>query len=194
MKKKILIILTMIVLLLMVGLALRSCPCFESFSSKDLIWAKQISEIKAILKETKDISTEGQLRPVQIVREVDLTGDGISEALVTTGSGGAYSDDLVLFVWKGDSPALAKFINALGEESSIIFSEGASVRNGASVNWKPEQRIIYSSSWNIDFNGALADCEVNAYQYDDNQLAFVYQEDLSATIGLEFCAVLQQSL
>ena len=48
MRKKILISLTAAILLLVVGLALRFCPCLEP-SSKDLVWAKQISKIKTIL-------------------------------------------------------------------------------------------------------------------------------------------------
>jgi len=193
MRKKILISLTAAILLLVVGLALRFCPCLES-SSKDLVWAKQISKIKTILKETEDISAEGQLRPVQVVREADLTGDGVPEALVAIGSGGAYTDDLALFIWQGDKPVLAKFIDAAGEEGPIILSEGASVRNGASVNWKPEQKVIYAGSWNVDFDGALADCEVNAYQYSRDSLAFVYNQNLSADLGSQFCADLRQSL
>lgn len=193
MKKKTLISLTVVVLLLVAGASLRYCACRQP-TSKDLVWSKQLSKIKTVLKENENFSSERRSRPIQIVRETDLTGDGVAEALVATGSGGAYADDLVLFTWVMDEPVLAKFINDKNEETLIIFSEGASVRNGMRVDWQPEQRVIYSGSWSVDFDGSLAGCGVNAYQYDDNRLAFVYHQDLSVSLGSEFCANLRQSL
>lgn len=194
MKRKTLIITLVIVLLIILALVWKYCPCFKETLPENLVWSDHLSEIKSVLKDNQDIWTGEQLRPVQISREVDLTGDGVPEVLVTTGSGGAYTDDLVLFVWRDNEPRLAKFIDAAGEEGPMIFSEGASVRNGASVDWQPEQEVIYSGSWNVDFNGILADCEVNAYQYSEDDLAFVYNQGLSAGLGSDFCANLRESL
>jgi len=192
MKKKTIIILV-ILLVIVVSSAWRFCPCGKE---KTFSWSDNLSEIKVIIKEAKEGNKllSEQLRSVQIVRESDLTGDGIPEALILTGTGGAYTEDLALFILKDDKPALAKFIDENGDRRSIIFTEGSSVRNGSKIDWQPENKIIYTTSWSLNFNGTLDDCRADAYKYDNNKQAFVYDQNLSDSLGQEFCASLSTSL
>lgn len=192
MKKKTIIILVVILVAIAV-LVWKFCPCGEG---EAFSWADHLSEIKAVLREANKGNklTDGQSREVQISREADLTGDGMPEALVLAGTGGAYTEDLALFVMKDGKPALAKFVNENGEREPIIFAEGASVRNGSKVDWQPEKKIIYMSSWGVDFNGVLDSCGTEAYQYDGNKQAFVYDKNLSASLGRGFCSDLRASL
>ncbi len=130
-------------------------------------------------------------RPMTIAQEGDITGDGVPEALVFLGEGGAYTEYLTLVRIKDDIPVVAQFKKEDGEISPLMFLDGASVMNGASVGMLPEKNAIYSGSWSRSVEGepygGLSNCIVEAYQWNPQAEVFDFSQSLSDEMRPGYC-------
>jgi hypothetical protein len=69
-------------------------------------WEAMIPKMRQLLKST---GTSEERYPIGIRETADLTDDGVPEALVYLGGGGAYTDSLALIRLVNNKPVLAEF-------------------------------------------------------------------------------------
>jgi len=117
----------------------------------------------------------------------DITGDGVPEALVYTGDGGASTDFLVLMRIEGGKPVLARFKDAKGKRFDPGFLEGASVTHGIHGN-APDENAIYLGSHFINDTGTgFSRCSVRAYRWNAETKTFDWNRNLSTQLTRSFC-------
>jgi hypothetical protein len=157
-------------------------------------WKRMIPEIRALLqKEFPDQRIETHYA-ITIVATGDITGDGVPEALVTLGDGGAYTDEVTLVRMEGHNPVVAVFRQKDSKVSFMVFAQGSSVRHGETVEMKPERQAVYAGHWSTDDAGKVYGCYVEAYRWDAKTRTFDFNEKLSGEIGREFCRKVASNL
>ncbi len=158
-------------------------------TTKAVDWASLASDIQVLLKkqEFSGMVEVGRPKyPENFVQKADITGDGIEEALVGFGSG-AYMGYLTLIQIENGKPVVAQFKQKDGKISSLMFLDGASVRNGARVAMLPEKNAIYSGSWGTDDYGKVNNCSLDAYQWNSKTNTFDFNITLSNELKPDFC-------
>lgn len=164
----------------------------ENKTVKKTEWEDFIPEIRdEIKKDFKDQQFEDK-NSLSIYEKNDITGDGIPEALVSLGSGGAYTGELVLARFENEKPVLSLFKQKNGKVSYIIFIDGASASNGEIVKMLPDKNAIYSGRYGINSAGKLEICGVDAYRWNRDTKIFEYNKTLSGEIQADFCAGLKK--
>jgi hypothetical protein len=159
--------------------------------SKPIDWKSLIPTIREILGPTF-LGVRVELNtPMSIFQENDITGDGVPEALVDLGTGGAYTSFLTLMRIENGKPVVAEFKQKDGKISPLIFPQGASVMNGESVVMLQERNAIYAGHWSKSVTGipfgSLTDCDVEAYRWNSDTKTFDFDLNLSNEIRQEFC-------
>lgn len=160
----------------------------ETRDAQQSAWAGRLSEIQGIV----DVEVEGlkdfNPRPASIFKEVDVTGDGIKEAMVNLGAGGAYTDWIVLMRMERDKPVLVKFQDANGEVSVLTFNVGASARYSVQFNAVSEKRSVYSIEKEVADDGkSLTSCSLKAFTWNKNTNLFEYNQSLVTELKPELC-------
>lgn len=150
-------------------------------------WEDKLPEIESALRKAFPEANVGEIYPVGIREKSDLTGDGVEEALVLLGSGGAYTEQLSLARIKNDKVEMAKFKQREGAVSPLVFLSGASVRNGESVKLAPGDKAVASVSWRLDPMGNLEQCEVDVYLWNRETEVFEYDSILSDGSKSKLC-------
>lgn len=160
-------------------------------SASAVNWQSLISEIREVIGPNFfDVKIE-EFSPLAISEEKDITGDGVKEAFIDLGSGGAYTGYLALMKIEDSRPVLAQFRQEDGTISPVLFLEGASVMNGEAVEMLSEKNAIYSGHWSKSIDGepfgSLTDCDAEAYQWNEQLKVFEFSKILSLEIRPEFC-------
>lgn len=187
MKRGILLIIALIVLGSAAGY-LWNQNAMRVASSVD--WEKELPAVKsALISAFPDITIE-EVTTISIYEQADLTNDGLREALVTMGTGGAYTDFLTLVTKKENTIQAARFTDANGKISPLTFLAGSSVLNGSDVAMWPAQNAIYQGSWSFDEKGVFTHCEVQAYQWEEESGTFAFRTSLSDELETDFCSKL----
>lgn len=153
--------------------------------------------MRTVLKQAfSDIRVE-ESRPISIGEKVDITGDGVPEALVALGTGGAYTDFFVLMRIEDDKPIVPLFKQKDGKVSMSLFLAGASVMNGETVVMFPKRNTIYAGHWSRGESGtpfgSLTNCSVEAYQWNASTKTFNFSAGLSNEIRPDFCREIESS-
>jgi hypothetical protein len=160
----------------------------EYVSLEDISWDDFLPSIRDMAEDMfSDIQVGDSF---SIWEEEDVTGDGLNEALVYVGQGGAYTSYLTLVRLENDQPVIAEFKKKDNSISSVIFLEGASVMNGETVSFSPEENIVYSGHWSKNTTGSLSDCSVEAYQWNDGTQLFEFSQVFSDEIKDDYCQAL----
>ena len=159
---------------------------------KSVNWESLIPLIRKIIGPTfLGIKVE-ERGTINIYKTSDITGDGIPEALVGLGQGGAYAGYLTLMRIENDKPAITQFKKKDGKISPLIFLEGSSVMNGATTVMLPEKNAIYQGSWSRATKeepyGEFSDCKVEAYQWNPHTKIFDFNQNLSNEIRPFYCS------
>ena len=95
------------------------------------------SALKAQFPDGKGVEEHysiGILRPADIA---DVTGDGVSEALVWLGTGGASTSEMAVMRIEDDKPVVALFKGRDGKISPMTFLRGAGVLHGDNIEMLP---------------------------------------------------------
>lgn len=190
MKKNLLIILVLIIAVAIVIFIYykkaNTLPASEKPALQTINWEEQMPAIKEALK--KEFPNEaGGNREVGIYKEGDVTGDGVPEALIYTGSGGVYTDKLVLVMIENGKPVLVKFKTKDGQVSILTFLSGSSVRHGETADIAPADSIVYSVSWSMDEVGNLETCDAQVYLWNKESRVFEYDQILTDGSKLTLC-------
>lgn len=145
-------------------------------------WGNLLPSIRPILRSTfSDVPLE-ESSPLSISQTEDVTGDGVPEALVNLGTGGAYTQYLALMRMEGGQPVVARFIRQDGNVAPVLFLSGASVMNGDDVGLLPDKQAIYTGYWGKDgATGNISECSVAVFQWQAETRTF----DFNASLGNE---------
>jgi hypothetical protein len=157
---------------------------------KPVDWENLVPIIQTVIGPTFLGVRVGE-RPMSIWQTSDITGDGVPEALVYLGQGGAYTSYLTLMRIENDKPVVAQFKQKDGEISPLMFLDGASVMNGESVVMLPEKNVIYAGHWSRTVSGepygGLSNCKVEAYQWNLQTKIFNFSQIFSNEIRPGYC-------
>lgn len=153
----------------------------------NITWSKLIPDIRSTLGSNFLDTKVEERQKISISKEQDITGDGISEALVDLGSGGAYTSFLTLARIDNGKVVIAQFRHEDGNIGPELFLDGASVRHGESVTMAAEKKAIYSLSWDMDENGQKTECVGTAYLWNSTDQIFDFDQKMSDQVQAEAC-------
>lgn len=119
----------------------------------------------------------------------DITGDGVPEAIVDLGTGGAATDLFTLMRIENNKPVAARFKQKDGKISSLMFTAGAggAGRYGSAVEMLVDKKAIYSASY-FAYSDESDYCRVEAYQWNSQTKIFEFNKSLSNEIQQDYCS------
>lgn len=153
---------------------------------KSIDWQDQIGSIRKLLGKSFLDTTPEERGEISIGDKADITGDGVDEALVYIGAGGAYTEYMTLVIYTKGQIGIAEFRHSDGSVSPELFQNGASVRHGEGVKLLPAEKAIYSLSVDRDENG-ISSCEAQAYRWNKDTDIFDFDADLSQKLSVSSC-------
>ncbi|GIW65558.1 MAG: hypothetical protein KatS3mg094_077 [Candidatus Parcubacteria bacterium] len=168
----------------------------------ELPYEKLIPKIRKLIIVNK-ITEEG-LDNLKIESEIDLTRDGIKEALVSLGFGGVAIDNYILITKKSFFNNILKIYNNVeilnfktenGEIKKLVLSQGTGGggKYGFFIKLLPEEGAIYQASY-FAYNSSKDFCRVNYYRYNKFLDLFEYDKKLSEFKGKVYCYKLCQNI
>ena len=167
--------------------ASRAAPSDLKSGPATVDWNSMIPGIRTALKQGLVDGVEARY-PIHIVREADITGDGVPEALVYTGDGGASTDFLAAMRIEDGTPVVARFKNANGKIADPGFLQGSSVTHGSSTEMLPEEKAIYLGGYFMNNTGTgLSRCNATAYRWNAKTKIFDWDRTLSKQITKIYC-------
>jgi predicted transcriptional regulator len=157
-------------------------------------WKDYIPEIKIqikknfpkIVKSRKD--WEGWFDKYEeiIKDEVDITGDGVSEALVTIDCGANVCSYTIMTI-ENDKPVIMRIKREDGKIDNILFSIGGGVYYFYSLELVKEEKAIVSSYTEFNNEDSVR-FDTKVYQYNPRKKIFEYNASLSERKRDEFCS------
>jgi hypothetical protein len=157
-------------------------------------WQKMIPAVREAL-ERQFPDAQVNEHPVGILRAghvADITGDGLSEAVVFFGLGGASTSQLTLMRMADGKPVVALFKDRAGKISPMVFLEGASVMHTDDVDLLRREHAVYSIHYNYGSNGKLHQCGGEAYTWNPQSKTFDYNSALTGTLTRTTCRQVPQ--
>jgi len=164
-------------------------PLSPTVACQQANWSALLPQIKNILIAAGAPSV-GQFVPLAVGEEVDITGDGCTEAVVLVDAGGAYTTTFALFRSENSSPVFAEQKENSGQIVKVMFDAGASVKNQLGYKTLPQDNGFYTFQKNYDEqNGQiiLANCEINTYVWNSATKVFDYNANLTTALSLQVC-------
>ena len=153
-----------------------------------------IVQWKALIPTIRDVLTQtghkcpGYRIHIEIVAASDLTGDGLSYALVDFCPGGAYTDSIVAMQMDHGKPVPARLRKANGEVlDGVEFGQGASVMHALDAKLVPEKKAIYDMFTDNDGAGHLVKCGLKAYVWNASAKAFDLNPQLTRQASQSYC-------
>ncbi len=155
-------------------------------------WNKKLTELENLFGSSFldiDLKSDRFMRGVSVWKEADITGDCISDVLVSLGNAGASTTNLTLVRMENNKPVIAKFKTKEGKVASLLFTEGASLLHGSDVVLLPEKNAIYQGHWmkNAVNPQVLDECDVEVYQWNAKTKIFEFNSQLSKEIEGDYC-------
>lgn len=171
------------------GLGENQCNCPADCKSVAANWQSLISDIRKVLGSSFTGMAIYPNQSITIDQTQDITGDGISEALVNAGTGGAATIGLILMRLENNKPVLANFKKSNGEIAPINFlsGSGGAGRYGATTEMLPNKNAIYTGAYMAYGNASSDYCKVEAYQWDAQAKIFNYSAALSSKLQKTYC-------
>lgn len=164
----------------------------SSSTNKTTIDENSISQIEKVIGPNFMEIKTGETDRMSIYKKADITGDSIDEALISLGSGGAYTTYFALVqidTKNNNEIKRAKFKTAEGKIDDVMFVEGASVSHGLSVEFAPSKKAIYSERWQVDpINPEKVSCEIEAYVWNSNSGLFEYNAKVGQDATDNYCS------
>jgi len=157
-------------------------------------WESLLPSIRPILAGAfSDVPLE-ESAPLSISQTDDITGDGVPEALVNLGTGGAHTQYLALMRIEDGQPVVVSFTQQSGSVAPALFLSGASVMNGDEVGLLSDKQAIYSGYWSRDgATGSVSECSVAVFQWQAETKTFDFNGSLGDEIRPGFCQKFDRS-
>jgi hypothetical protein len=159
-------------------------------NTKQIDWETMMPAVRSVLEKQFPAEHVGKPYPVGILRPghiADVTGDGIPEALVFLGTGGASTSALALMRIKDDKPIVALSKDRQGKTEPMVFLEGASVTHSDTVDLLPKVRSVSHLHFQYTGDGRLETCEGEVYRWNPHTETFDYDSRRSKRLTQESC-------
>lgn len=157
--------------------------------AKAVQWSRELKDLEPELVEAFTDISVGERADVRIEKEIDLTGDGVTEALVSLGTGGASTSFFTIARIRNGEPVPARFKLSDGTVSELAFLEGGSAMHSDTLVLVPEDTEVYSGSIMRSGDEGLIDtCEVSVYTWNEQTEVFEYSASRSARTQTSFCS------
>ncbi len=151
-------------------------------------WNENTEAIAQLAKTTfADISV-GERGSITIEEKGDVTGDGVVEAFVDLGTGGASTSVLTLVMTEGDSFSIARMKDIEGVVRPFLLTEGAAAMHQESIGMTPADNMVYQKKVFINADTQeVGSCTFDAYLWDSRQGLFAYNPDASLNLQATYC-------
>ncbi len=154
----------------------------EPQEEKQVDWQTHLPRIQQII-DSENI--DSLARPAQIVKEINLTDDGIPEVIVDVGAGGAYTALFEIYMIENGVPVHVKTRMSDNTIGYAGFNVGASACNQVDYKVFPADQTFYTveeghcedSEPDIDY------CRLAAYKWNAGTKLFEYDRDLSGSMA-----------
>lgn len=160
---------TAVVLLTFASVVVAQRPLPAKQKQDVALWKTLQPRIEAELARHQMVCDPASNWKVRVADVVDLTGDGVPEAVVNWCNGGAYTDSLILMRLEKGRPVLARSRIADGNYSFIELAYGSSAMHSVSYEFHPERHAIYLIQY--EFKG-----------FDQNNRAFGQAADVDVCV------------
>jgi hypothetical protein len=160
-------------------------------------WNSMMPMVSSVLRKQFPREFRRYNYPVGILRPgdiADITGDGIPEALVWLGTGGASTSELTLMRIEDNKPVVALFKDQKGKTGPLLLLEGASVMHSDRVNLLPKEHAVFHFHFQYMGDGKLELCDGEAYRWNSNTRIFDYDSRLSRRLAQSSCRKVPQSI
>lgn len=159
-------------------------------------WEDVTAQIKSAL--VADGQSIEERAPIRIMEKKDITGDGINEAVVDTGSGGAYTVYKAVLQMKNREPALVRIKDKDGKTFALSgWPVGASAMHGTDIELLPEQNAIALGTYALDGRTAdikLDECRNEIYVWSESSELFEWNSELSQSSSISYCAKVEERI
>ena len=129
-------------------------------------------------------------QPTGILRAggvADVTGDGVPEAIVAFGIGGASTSQVTVMRIQDGNPVVALFKDRAGKTSPMVWADGASVMHTDGVNLLPREHAVFAIHYNYGSSGKLHQCGGEAYTWHSQSETFDYNSALTKKLTKTTC-------
>jgi len=154
-------------------------------------WEAMIPAIRELLNTVSKSNPEWggieEYYSIGIVKTTDITGDGVPEALVDLGTGGASTSAVTVMRTEDHKPILAVFRGRDEKVSPVVFLEGASVTHTDSVELLPQHHAVHAIHYSYGANGKLDQCGGEAYAWNAQSRTFDYNPALTKKLTKATC-------
>ena len=153
-----------------------------------VVFENILSEITVLAKEAFPEEAITERGPISIEEKGDVTGDGVSEAFIDLGTGGASVSMLSLVRVENGQPVIAKMKDIDGVIRPLLLVQGASVMHQEQVGMSSVDRMIYQLRTFISGEtGETSSCTFEAYLWDARANLFAYNPDASLSLQASYC-------
>ena len=151
-------------------------------------WKDEFKSARKALRETfPDIDLE-ERSSMRIEQEDDVTGDGIPEALISLGTGGASTDFYALVRMTENGPESVQFRTEDGSVEALTLLQGGSVTHSDAVLLDPERHAVSTASvMRSGEDGRIDSCVVDTYIWNEKDELFTYSVTESRRTQNDFC-------
>lgn len=140
--------------------------------------------LKRAFPET-DVGSRGL---VSIEEKVDLTGDGILEAFVDMGTGGASVEYISLLRMENGAAVVARAKDIDGVIAPLQLFQGAAVLHSSDIGTVPKEGIVYQREFSYSpEDGTVSSCAIQAYAWNPESSLFAYDPDASLYLQAQGC-------
>ena len=122
-----------------------------------------------------------------IYRTADITGEGVTEALVLEGMGGASTTQVTLMRIEDSKPVVALFKDRGGKTGPLELIEGSSVMHTDGIDTLPKDHALFTFHYNYNGEGAIEGCGGDAYRWNAKTKVFEYDGRLSKRLADDAC-------
>ncbi len=151
-------------------------------------WNAPALNVTDVLKRAFPETDVGGRGSVSIEEQVDITGDGIPEAFVALGTGGASVEYLSLLRMDNGTPVVSKVKDIDGIVGPLQLLQGAAVLHSSDIGTVPKEDIVYQRELSYSpEDGSISSCAVQAYRWDSAETLFVYDPDASLSLQAQRC-------
>ncbi len=158
---------------------------------KPVDWESLIPVIRPQLKA--EFGTIEEPYPLRVERVADVTGDGVSEALINLGNSGASTDLLALMRMEDGRPVIATFRAKDGTVGARTLFSGASAMHSDSTELVAGEQAVVATHYEMgEKRGEVRDCGAEAYRWNEATAIFDFDRRLSDSHAQEYCGKLKR--
>ena len=152
------------------------------------VFEKSLAEITLRAKEAFPEEAVTERGAITVEEKADVTGDGIEEAFIDLGTGGASVSMLSLVQSIDGKIVIANMKDIDGVVRPALFLQGASAMHQEQVGMSSVDRMVYQLRTFVNGEtGQTSSCTFEAYLWDADAGLFAYSPDASLSLSASYC-------